>query len=302
MEVTCWRCRAVFDPNATGKRCPHCGRHSEAWLAKLRFAAIDFIGPIALFSLGLFDLRDDPAGSTMLVVGSLAWAGFTYFQSTGDWIGTPITDLNLVESRPAGESLPLSKPPMPESWKRFVSAPRELESSFNPSDNSSSRGTLLAWATGLSSAEQLLVAALICGSILYIVSRWHRIEDFALRGNVSLGSLITPIVIFCIIAYAVWRTRADERILRAGVLTPGVLTGWYDKSNFSKYGSAPTVRIRYQFWTESGQKFEGSGTLNSAFSSLSLSLAQEPLKVFYLPQDPSKNVALCCTTSRPRIS
>ena len=88
MEVTCWHCRAVFDPDATGKRCPHCGRHCEAWLAKLRFVAIDFLGPIVLMGIGLSELRESPALFVLFVVGSLLWAGFIYFQDTGDWIET----------------------------------------------------------------------------------------------------------------------------------------------------------------------------------------------------------------------
>lgn len=303
MEVTCWHCHAVFDPDATGKRCPHCGRRSEAWLAKLRFAAIDFLGPLVLMGLGLSELRDAPGLFVLFVVGSLLWAGFIYFQDTGDWIETPATDLNLIESRPAPESPILSKPPMPDSWKRLASvpSPRELEStSASYSDNTSSQGLPVRRAPGLTWAEQLLIAALICVSIFYVVSRWRQIMNFVLHGKISLAPLITPAVILCIIAYAVRRTRADDQILRDGVLTPGVVTGWYDKTNLTRYGSQSYTRIRYQFWTESGQKFEGSGTLTSGYPSASLSIQQEPLKVFYLPQDPSKNVALCCTTSRVR--
>jgi hypothetical protein len=293
MEVTCWRCRAIFDPEATGKRCPHCGCHSEAWLAKLRFAAIDFIGPITLLGLGLYQLRDDTAFSIMFLVGSLIWAGFIYFQDTGDWIVTPATDLNLVESRPVPESPILSKPPMPDSWKRFASTPRELESSI--------LGPSSLRAPGLTWAEQLLITALICGTAIYAASRWRQIEDLVLHGNVSLAPFISPTVILCILVYAIRRTHADERILRDGALTVGVITDCYDKSTLSRFGSQHYPRIRYQFWTESGQKFEGSGTLTSGFPSPSLSIQQEPLKVFYLPQDPTKNVALCCTTSRVRV-
>lgn len=304
MEAACRRCRAIFDPDATGRRCPHCGRHSEAWLTRLRFAAIDFIGPIAVLAIGLFQLRDDPAFSIMFVVGSLIWAGFIYFQDTGDWIETPATDLNLVGSRPAPESPILSRPTIPDSWKRLASVPgpRELESASGLSDSSPTQSMSMPHAQGLTWAEQILVAALICGSILYLALHWGQIKDFVRHGNVSIAPFITPTVIICIIAYAVRRTRADDRIVRDGVLTAGVITGWYDKTNFTRYGSQPYTRIRYQFWTESGQKFEGSGTLNSGFSTASLSIQQEPLKVFYLPQDPSKNVALCCTTSRVKLS
>lgn len=153
-------------------------------------------------------------------------------------------------------------------------------------------------APGLTWAEQLLIAALVCGPIAYFVSRRKQIENFVQNGKISLASLIYPAVILGVILYAVQRSRSDERILRDGVLTPGVLTGWYDKSSYTRTGYHANIRIRYQFWTESGQKFEGSGTLISGTSLDSLSINQEPFKVFYLPQNPSKSVALCCTSSR----
>lgn len=116
-------------------------------------------------------------------------------------------------------------------------------------------------------------------------------------GKISFSSLIYPAVILGLIVYAVRQTRSDQRIVRDGVLTPGVLTGWFDNSSYTGVRRT-NIRIRYQFWTESGQKFEGSGTLMSGISFDSLTFNQEPLKVFYLPENPSKSVALCCTRSR----
>jgi hypothetical protein len=279
VESTCWRCHAIFNPEATGKRCPNCGSHSQAWLAKLRFAAIDFIGPIVLIGVGLELLRDDPVFSVMFLVGSLVWAGVIYFQDTEDWVETPAPD-----------SAPLSKPPMPDSWKRSTSP--------SYTGNASSQELPMRRAPGLTWAEQLLIAALVCGSIVYFVSRRQRIENFVQNGKISFAPLIYAAVILGLIVYAVQRIRGDERIVRDGVLTPGVLTGWYDKSGYTRTGYHTNIRIRYEFWTESGQKFEGSGTLISGTSLDSLTINQEPLKVFYLPQNPSKSVALCCTTSR----
>ena len=156
-------------------------------------------------------------------------------------------------------------------------------------------------APGLTWAEQLLIATLVCGSIVYFVSRWQQMKNFVPNRKISFAPLVYPVVILGLIAYAVQRSRGDDRILRDGVLTPGVLTGWYDKSSYTRTGYHSHIRIRYQFWTESGQKFEGSGTLISDTSLDSLSINQEPLKVFYLPQNPSKSVALCCTTSRVSV-
>ena len=279
MESTCWRCHAIFNPEATGKRCPNCGSHSEAWLAKLRFAVIDFLGPIVLIGIGLEQLRDDPVFSVMFVVGSFVWAGFIYFQDAGDWVETATPD-----------SVPISKPSMPDSWKRSTSPSHQ--------DSASSQELPMRRAPGLTWAEQLLIAALVCGSIVYFVWRWRQIGNFNQNGKISFAPLFYPAVILGLIGYAVHRSRGDERILRDGVLTPGVLTGWYDKSSYTRTGYNSYIRIRYQFWTESGQKFEGNGTLIPGTLLDNLSINQEPLKVFYLPQNPSKSVALCCTTSR----
>lgn len=274
MESACWRCQAIFSPEATGKLCPNCGSHSDVWLAKLRFSAIDFIGPIALTGVGLEQMRADPVFSVIFVVSSFFWAGFIYFQNIGEWVETSAADRTS-----------LSKPPMPDNWKRLSTSPSYASTA--PSRGLSTRPTAgFTWA------------ALACGLVVYFISRWHRRENFVQRGKIMFEPLIYVAVILGIIVYAVWRSRGDEQILRDGVLTPGVLTGWYDKSSYSRTGYHSYIRIRYQFWTESGQKFEGSGILTSSTSVDGLSINQEPLKVFYLPQNPSKNVALCCTTSR----
>ena len=285
MEVTCWRCCAVYDPGTTGKRCPHCGRHSEAWLAKLHFAAIDFAGPGILVCVGLAELHDDPVFAALFIVGSLAWAGFVYFEDVGDWVDNPA-------------ALP-SKPTMPDSWKKLSAGPSQTQSEpiAAASANDSSDRSPVYLPSGLSRAN-LVVLGLVAGLIAYVVLRWSEIENFILHGRFSISNLLVPGVILCVIVLAVWKSRRDDQILRDGVLTPGILIGWYDKSSYSKSGYHSYIRIRYQFWTDSGQKFEGSGTLSGEPSIESLSIQQEPLKVFYLPQNPGKNVALCCTASR----
>lgn len=250
--------------------------------------------------MGLYSLRDEAASSVIFMAGSLIWAGSICFQNARDSFKTPATTLNLGESAQVSDDTPLSRPPMPDSWKRLASMlpPRELESaSGSYRHDVSTQNSLTRRARGLTWAEQLLIAALICGLIVYVASHWRRIENAVRRGEISPTGFIYGVFILLVIGYGIRRVRYDDQILRDGVMTPGVLTDWYEQSTHSGH----SVRIRYQFWTDSGQKFEGSGTLTPGFSEPSLSIAQEPLKVFYLPGSPGKNVALCCTVSRIRL-
>jgi hypothetical protein len=280
MEITCWRCYAVFDPEALGSRCPNCGHHPEAWMAKLRFAGIDFIGPAILLSVALFDFRNDVMFSVLFVIVSLVWVGFICYEDVDDWAPAP--------------DVPLTKPPMPESWKQQASVSPPLDSE-STSLSQPHRARRLTWA------EMLLIAALLCGLTYYSVSHWSRFADSVVHRKGTILPVYL-VVILGFIVYGVRRGRFEEEVLQDGVLTTGVLAGWYDKSSYIRTGYQQYIRIRYHFWTEAGQKFEGSGTLNpgSPFGNLSLNL--EPLKVYYLPQDPSKNVALCCTTTREKFN
>lgn len=79
----------------------------------------------------------------------------------------------------------------------------------------------------------------------------------------------------------------EREVLRDGELAPGVLTDW----SKGRYG----ISIRYQFWTSSGQRFAGSGKLNSRRD---LEATDGVFPVFYLSQQPKSNVALCCADLR----
>jgi len=285
MELTCWHCRAVFDPEVTGKQCPNCGHYPEAWLAKLRFAAVDFIGPAFLVGMALYRFHEDVIFSTLFIMGSLVWAGFILYEDVSDWV--PVTGVSS------------SKPPMPDSWKGLASmhGPRQLESG-SISDTGTPKKGWAARASGLTGAEQFFIAILACALIAYAALHWNKFQSPLSLTKIPVTFLTYVAVIGGLIAYAVRRTSFEEQVLREGVLTTGVLAGWYDKSSYTRSGYHVYIRIRYYFWTESGQKFEGSGMLNPGLSTDSLSINQEPLKVFYLPQDPGKSVALCCTTSR----
>ena len=122
---------------------------------------------------------------------------------------------------------------MPGGWKRLASIP--VRENSNPG-LPLIRKRFISWiarapgngldlgGTTSDSCFDLRINSLCCFALATI-------ENFLLHGNISLAPLITPAVILCIIVYAVRRTRGDEQILRDGVLTPGVITGWYDKTN-----------------------------------------------------------------------
>src|SRR6267143_2174211 len=164
MEVTCWHCRAVFNPETTGKRCPNCGHHPEAWLAKLRFAAVDFIGPAFLVGMALYHFHEDVMFSTLFITGSLVWVGFILYEDISDWMPTP--------------DVPLTKPPMPDTWKRLASmhGPGQLEPG-SISDTGTSKHASAARASGLMIAEQLFIAVLTCSLIAFAVLRWNQFES-----------------------------------------------------------------------------------------------------------------------------
>jgi hypothetical protein len=257
----------------------------------LRFAAVDFIGPAFLVGFALFQFHEEVILSTLFVICSVVWVAFILYEDISDWV--PVTDV------------PLTKPPMPDSWKRMssVDGSRQLEPNSISQTGTPKRASARR-ASGLTWAEQLFIAVLICALIAYVALRWGQFGGSPALTKIPVTFITYVVVIGGIIAYAVRRTSYEEQVMREGVLTTGVLAGWYDKSSYTRTGFQVYIRIRYYFWTESGQKFEGSGTLNSnsGLSADNLSINREPLKVFYLPQDPSKNIAVCCTYVANRFS
>jgi hypothetical protein len=187
---------------------------------------------------------------------------------------------------------------MPEGWKEMASAQDALRTASTMSSKQNQKSAPRR-ASGLTRAEKLLITILTSALIAYGALHWKQITSARSSTNIPVTPVVYLSVFGGLILYAVRRTSFEEEVLRSGVLTTGVLAGWYDKSSYSRSGYNSYIRIRYYFWTESGQKFEGGGTLVSGLFTDSLSINQEPLKIFYLPQDPSKSVALCCTTIRP---
>src|SRR5580765_1979288 len=98
--------------------------------------------------------------------------------------------------------------------------------------------------------------------------------------------------LFLYLAFAaVLAARKQLEVLREGQLTAAVLTDYRE-------GRRGTFFLSYQFWTENGEIFKGSGTLVPGKDP---ALGKQPLQVFYLPQNPKRNVALVCTMVQIRL-
>ena len=295
MEVKCWRCSAVFVPEATAGRCPHCGYNFQTPFVRLRLAIGSFLGPTGLLAYGLYLLRDGGLAAIILLGGSIAWAWSIYTEKSARWFHKPIIALGLEDQNREAGSLPftsdpiggptrpaqkprdlnfatLSKPTIPDNWRALaiVPCPRELSSTL------------------FSHREVVLTVGLIL-ELVFILGQLSRdkLMAFFQHPGEGIWDLLFPAILALIIVRAIREASTEREALRDGLLTVGVITNWID----GKRGAS----IDYQFWTDSGEKFEGHGRL---VSKEDLSILQEPLKVFYLPHNPAKNVALCCTALR----
>jgi len=276
MEVTCPRCKAVFFPQSSSGLCPNCGYNVGTPLARLRRIFGGFLGPIALLAWGLYLARDGGFGAFIFVVGSLIWAWSIYNEKSDYLFRRPVVALNLDAQKRELDFIPLTKPEMPESWRplAMIPPPRGLQS------------------TAFARRETVVVAFFFLALAFELNnSVWNDFVAFVRHPAEDIWNLIFPA--FCIYAAVITfrEARIERTVLRDGLLATGLIANCTE----NRYGTSTT----YQFWTDSGQKFEGHGKLDSKLvAHPELSLQQEPLKVFYLPQNPCRNVALSCATLR----
>jgi hypothetical protein len=183
---------------------------------------------------------------------------------------TPITALNLETNKLDSTEIPMSKPAIPGEWRSLNLLPRP-------------RKILISNAA---KGEMAMSAAVFLGvGGFFLNSYWHQFPTLVQRPKDALFVLLWSglLVYFEVTAIREWFIARD--ILRDGDLAAGVLTDWREGRG--------GVSVSYQFWTDSGQRFERHGKV---VSKQELANEREPLKVFYLPQDPTKSMALCCTS------
>jgi hypothetical protein len=200
-----------------------------------------------------------------------AWSMFTQNAEIG--LHRPPTALNLETRKSNSAPVPMSRPAMPSDWRALglLSRPRDVFMS------SGAKGGLIL---------TVFIFAFGLWALFTYASRNEFLTLIHHPKNGLLGLLwLTFWVYFGITGIREYFV--GREILRDGELTTGVLTDWRERRG--------GISVSFQFWTDSGQRFERHGKVHSKDE---LSNKTDPLKVFYLPQDPTKNVALCCTPWR----
>jgi hypothetical protein len=273
-ELTCPRCRAVSVPATSAGLCPHCSYNFRAPMARIRLAAAKYGFPVLFVALGILLLRNGFPALVIIGVASFAWACSKLAEKSQTGLHERPVALKLDAGTIHNASVPLSMPTMPGEWQpvALLSRPRDV---YLPlaAQARTFLFIIIFFAFGGVALRQ---------SVVLIQNHSFRWYDLPLMFPIAT----VPFIIAGIMRDLI----AAREILRDGELTPAILTDWRQ----SRHG----IHLKYQFWTISGQKFEGEGKLNSKKE---LGAKENPLLVFYLPQNPKSSVALCCTPLRLRL-
>jgi len=287
-EIVCSHCGAVSVSAADVSVCPHCGSNPRSPLRKIGSIADQNVGIVlwivsfALWKRPTSRIWDQSATIALTLLLGGAWSTLSREKKRG--LHEPVIALNLAKNgapRVSPEILSARPQPprIPAELEPLMSSPRPREV-FWP-----------FWAM----VEQFAGVALILGTLgffVFMVTRhpdvfpdWHSVK------SANLPFLIAAAISALLIGRTLYREYSNRQLLRDGEATVAVITDWISKS----HGPATVV---YRFWTRTGECFEHRGTVVSerkAYSERGL------VPVFYVPEDPSKSLALCCTMSRPRI-
>ncbi len=270
-ELTCPRCGAVFAPEASAGLCPNCSYNARTLFAKLRLTDKDVLAIILLLVFSLFLMRDLFFAA---IAVALAWSTFAQKAGIG-WHRPPIA-FNLMAREPKRASIPISRRAIPNEWKTLASLPRPR-----------------VIAMSAAAKRQMILSVLVFFAVggFVLASHWIQFTNLSKHFRDSVSGLLWLLVFVYLGVSGARDWFAAWEILRDGELTTGILTDWRE----GRGGAS----ISYQFWTDSGQRFERQGKV---ISKEELAAEEDPLKVFYLPQNPTKSVALACTPLRIRIS
>ena len=169
-------------------------------------------------------------------------------------------------------------PPTPREWKSLLSMgkPREV---YWPKE---ARQTLF-WEAALN-VTFLIFLVFIAHRRGWAFVRQHTFDPGEL-------AILIPVVLWIYLLPGRLRQELKARaLLRDGEVTIGFLTTWVSRDR--------PYRVSYQFWTQTGERFERDGILLGSYEA---SDGNDRIPVFYLPQDPTQSIALCCTASRVRL-
>jgi hypothetical protein len=260
-ELVCPRCAAVTANAPPVTVCCNCEYDFHSATGRIGLLAKQYGWLIFLLPFAMATLRRGIVVSVIVAVFVLLAIGFSATEKMRQSLS-----LNLDSPKTYVISPSFPKPTLPASWESsaWASRPRDVHAS-----PTTKIGALLG-AAGSVAAIGFVIDAL-------------RKHPVATSDNSFL--LLWLVILLFIEAAAIRGFLIDREVLREGDLTPGVLTDWTK----GRHG----ISIRYQFWTASGRRFEGSGKVNSRRD-----LPDGIFPVFYLSDEPKRNVALCCTGLR----
>jgi hypothetical protein len=102
---------------------------------------------------------------------------------------------------------------------------------------------------------------------------------------------IFPSLMIIVASVTLWMVIRDRILLKNGELAVAVVT---QQELFGRHKSSS--RIRYRFTSSSGEIFQGAGTDYSRRVRVDTTVP-----VFYKPENPKMNVALCAATCELRV-
>jgi hypothetical protein len=287
-EIVCSRCGAVMVVATDVTICRHCGRdpRRSAWAQTLLLASnnIGFALWLLMVATRFAPKRNDWEQDAVFC-GLLAAAGFALLCIRRNSVSSTksFADLNLsayaVPAAAEQESWSTIKPPeVPAEWAGLIGTPRPRR---------------VYWPFW-SSVRNGVPAAIIIGSfwLAYHVARQHHWSfpewrRFWLHDPIGF---IVGLVADAFLFLGIFREFSNYQLVREGDVTMGYL--------IDGVAEGSTGRMVHEFWTRNGERFQHRASLMSGDEGFSL---PGVVPVFYMPEDPSKSVALSSTELRVRL-
>jgi len=278
-EVVCSHCGAVFVSESGVAVCPHCGRNpgKSRWKGFSLVVSEPFAIVLWLICVGVWipgEGKDWQAFAVYAALVGATGAAIWWFRRPVRRGAGAVVTLNLSERSESIKLSAMQRLPIPEKWELLISLPRprEVPSRF--------------WS------KLIPDAAFVIWSLGFLVVRGHHVpaagwttvspKDVVLFAGTAISDFFV-VVGMC-------REIGNRHLLRDGEAALGTIVEWADFRGFPL--------VAYRFWTRAGEQFEHRGTVRSVEPEYS---EMGPVPVFYLPEDPTKSLALCCTALRLRI-
>jgi hypothetical protein len=134
--------------------------------------------------------------------------------------------------------------------------------------------------------------------IYFGVQEALRLRQLGTDSALSVGAMfdfVFSAVMLTASSVIFWIVRRDKKLLKDGELAVGVVTHQKLVKTGGRGGRRTQSKVRYRFKDSSGQLYQGTGTDHSRDLRVEMTVP-----VFYDPEDPDKNVALCTASCELR--